>query len=84
MAKKFPIVEVEWLDSVCTGGWRDEEDYAKEYPPAIIRSAGYLLRSDRSQVVIIQSRDPKNSNASDSISIPRSAVKKMVRLLRKE
>ena len=70
------------MDSMRTGGWREEKDYAKEYPPAIMHSTGYLLKSDRSQVIILQSRDLKNGNASDSISIPRSAVKKIIRLVR--
>lgn len=82
-AKKYPIVEVEWVDSLRTGGWRLVEEYEKT-TPATCWTAGYLLKSNRKEVTVVQSHDPGNGNVNDSTTIPRSAVKKITMLVPKE
>lgn len=78
--KKYPMVEVEWVDSVRTGGWRTVEDYERAAGSAVCRSIGYTFKSNRKDIVLVQSLDPGNGNVTDSISIPRSAVRKVTRL----
>ena len=83
-AKKYHIVEVEWGDSLRTGGWRDIKEYMELTVTPTIKSVGYLLKSNRTAVTLIQSYDPAHNNMTDSITIPRSAVRKVTRLVRKE
>ena len=78
MARKLPIVEVEWRDSVSRGRWSTREDYSKE-TPANCTSVGYLLKSDREKVIIVQSTEEK-SYVLDSITIPRSCVQAIRKL----
>ena len=79
-AKKYHIVEVEWADSLRTGGWRDIKEYVELTVTPTIKSVGYLLKSNRTVVTLIQSHDPTNSNMTDSITIPRSAIKSVRKL----
>ena len=75
MNKKLRLVEVDWVDSCRHGGWQEVEEYLEEHVLKC-RSAGYLLRSNRKEVMLIQSLDP-NNKATDSMCIPRSSVKKI-------
>ena len=77
---KYRIVEVEWVDSLRTGGWRDIKEYMELTVTPTIKSVGYLLKSNRTVVTLIQSHDPTNNNMTDSITIPRSAVKNVRKL----
>ena len=79
-AKKYQPVEVEWVDSFRTGGWRDIKEYRELTVTPTIKSVGYLLKSNRTVVTLIQSHDPTHNNMTDSITIPRSAVKSVRRL----
>lgn len=79
--KKLPIVEVAWVDSLRTGGWRDVKEYMELTVSPTIKSVGYLLKSNRTVVTLIQSHDPTHNNMTDSITIPRSAVKSVRRLV---
>ena len=76
MIKKLRMVEVEWVDSCIDGGWRMKEAYLTNEGVAQCCSIGYLLRSSRKEVMMVQSQT-NSGKVSDSISIPRSCVKKM-------
>jgi hypothetical protein len=77
--KKLPIVEVEWVDSRRNGGWSSREDYMDVEVPDC-RSAGYLLTSNRKHIVLVLNQDDANGNVCDSMTIPRSAIRKVTRL----
>ena len=53
--RKLPIVEVLWEDAVTAGGWREPEGY-KEMEPTEVRTVGYLLKTTRSVVTVVQSQ----------------------------
>lgn len=74
------LVEVEWEDSNSHGNWGSKDEYAK-LTTAQCRSVGYLLRSDRKEIHLVQSVDTKGKMA-DSISIPRGCVRRIKRILR--
>ena len=73
---RFPIYEVEWLDSAHTPGWRAE---STDYGTSICLTVGYLLHRDRAMVSLVQSQSQHGSVA-EIISIPRVAVRSMKRL----
>ena len=78
--KRGQIVEVRWLDSMMRGRWDSEAEYlkwAKEIEGQPHRSVGYLLRSSKRSIVLVQSVSEfadGERNLSDAVSIPRSAV----------
>lgn len=81
MSEKWPqktIVEVSWLDACVQGKWGRKDDYLKE-GPMLCRTAGYLLKKDKSVVIIVQSQSVAGGVA-DSMTIPRSCVTKIRRL----
>ena len=80
--KKYPIVEVEWTDSGLTRGWQNYREH-RDAGLCEVQTAGYLLKSDRKKVVVGLSIDYPNGIVGDSITIPRSVVKKIRRLVDK-
>lgn len=81
--KRCPMVEVEWIDSVASGGWRKIEDYETREPTNCV-SVGYLVSKTRERIVLLQNLNPENGDASDSMTIPRACVKKIYYLTRSE
>ncbi len=76
MPKKLRIVEVEWVDSCVKGGWRMREEYLEGKGLSQCRTVGYLLRSDRQEVMVVQSQS-NTGGVADSMTIPRRCVKKI-------
>ena len=77
---KWPLtklVEIEWIDSCTGGGWRSQDSYLDDAHPAICRSIGYLLHKDAERVVVLQTMSSSSGHVSDSMTIPRVAVKCM-------
>ncbi len=74
--KKLRMVEVEWVDSCSLSGWRDVEEHREHNGIAKCATVGYLLRSNRKEVTVVQSWND-NEGAHSSMSIPRCAVKKI-------
>ena len=76
---KLPLVEVEWVDACSKAGWRPRKEYIEQ---AIVpcRTAGYLVASNRKQVVVVQSLSDTSGHVTDGIVIPRVSVKKIRRL----
>lgn len=81
MAKKLPIVEVEWEDSSGYEGWHSKAEHIAA-GVGVCRSTGYLLKSSRKAITLVQSLDDrgKHFKVADSINIPRGAVKAMRKL----
>jgi hypothetical protein len=79
-------VEVEWIDSAFTRGWRDPDEMLSESGCMNCISVGYLIRKTPKMVTIVQSHhDLKREQRfhdswSEALSIPRSCVRKIRRL----
>lgn len=77
--KRGDIVEVKWVDSAWSGGWRAEG----ELPRATdCLSVGYLRKDGRKRVTLAQGRSLTTDEYCNHISIPRPAVQSM-KLVRK-
>ena len=70
--KPMPLVEVDWLDSVTTGGWGRPRAFRKK-GALRCRTAGYLFSEDEARLVVVQSQ-AENGDLADSMTIPRAAV----------
>lgn len=79
-AKPGEIVEVKWLDSTMRGRWDSEAEYlkwAKEVEGQPHKSVGYVMRSSKRSIVLVQSISDYADGCrsrSDAVSIPRRAV----------
>ncbi len=78
--KKYPIVEVEWVDACSKYGWDDPQIYSRA-TTSICKSVGYLCKKNEHEVQVVQSLSDTGGQA-DSTSIPRKCVVK-IRILRK-
>jgi hypothetical protein len=83
LAKRYPLVEVEWEDSAGTAGWGSVAVHV-DHPIARCRTAGYLVHRSRQKLVVVGSCDDTNGNVADSMTIPRFAVRSIKRLKRGE
>ena len=84
MARKLPIVEVEWTDSAATKGWsRDPKQFTG---PGVCggvshcRTVGYLLERNSNQVVVVQNQADDTESLGEGMAIPTSCVKRIKRL----
>lgn len=83
--QKYPIVEVQWLDSATTPGWQPEL-HKQMTVPLMCWTAGYLVHKDSVSLVVAQScssEDSKNAFG-DVITIPTKTVVKYAVLRRGE
>jgi len=79
MPKVKRIVKVDWIDSSEWSGWRD--DYA-DMKPCSCTTVGFLLRSNKTRVVIAGSHS--DGNHCSHIVIPRGAIKSIADLKESE
>lgn len=79
--RKYPIVEVEWVDSVsiCDRPWHSLEEVLEMVPPLSL-SVGYLIHDSESHVVLVGSFG--ETEVSGDIVIPRGCIQKIT-ILRK-
>lgn len=80
-AKKWPmrvLVEVHWMDSASRARWGEKEDYL-QLVPVPCRTAGYLLKKNATEVVIVQSQC-EEGEVNAGMTIPRACVTKIRRL----
>ncbi len=81
---KWPLntrVEVEWVDSCTNGKWASVDVHRAESRPSLCRSIGYLLERSDKRVVVAQSMSTDTGHVSDTMAIPRVAVKRMRRIV---
>lgn len=71
---KFPLVEVEWVDSCSQGRWGSLDNY--DTNPTKCRSSGYLRHKDKKSIQLIQTHN-EDKSILDSITIPRGCVTKI-------
>ena len=75
-----PMVRVEWEDSTGIERWQAAGEVEKERPQ-MIETYGRLMRDDEVAVIVAGSRDyQEKPNVTQSMVIPRSAVRKVERL----
>lgn len=76
-------VEVEWRDSVSTGGWNTVDHYKNNRSSVgPYRSIGYLIQCNKKIVQLAQSISGLTQDISDTITIPRACVIRMRRIPR--
>ena len=79
------IVEVRWVDSHVAGKWRTPQEWDEELRFSLeCRTSGYLYRSTRKHVVIVQSIAAVGQLSSDAMVIPRGAVRSVTVLRSKK
>lgn len=83
--EKLRLVEVEWYDTAAIGGsWGSIAAQRRETNREALlhcRSVGYLLRSDKSVVVLAQNWN-SDGQCADLVVIPRGTIKRVRRLRR--
>ena len=77
--KKYPVVACEWVDSCGIGRWGPMREHL-EHEPNSITSVGYLVRTAKSHITLLQTLDPSHDNGDNSVMIVRSAIKKLTYL----
>jgi hypothetical protein len=79
--RTMPVI-VEWEDSASSGRWGTRDDYHKKAKSSLgpIRSVGWLNRSDRTAVQLLQSQSAANGDVADAVTIPRGCVRRIIRL----
>ena len=82
------LVEVVWNDASSAHGWHNEEDIP---PVSDVRSVGLVHRDDDNALALLQSVNrtedgpgTRTANCGNSLVIPRSAVREVHELIRKE
>jgi hypothetical protein len=72
--KEGDIVEVKWVDSAWSGGWRKPDEMPR---PSAVLSVGYLRRKGKKKVCLAQGRAPYSDEWLNHISIPRDCIRSM-------
>jgi hypothetical protein len=75
--KKYPLVEVHWVDSIRYLRWRDHAK-AENFEISVISTVGHLVGKTNHNVAVALSMD--YDSVMDVISIPREAVRRIRRL----
>ena len=70
MKKKYPLVEVVWVDSAFSQGWHSHTTYT---PPTECRTVGYLTHKTKECVNI--SMNVHEEQRAETMTIPRACVK---------
>jgi hypothetical protein len=76
-------VEVEWLDSVGDTGWQPVNKAHAAPPKMRCLSVGYVFERRRGYLKLVQSLSAEDA-VDNTISIPRSAIRKITPLQAKE
>lgn len=73
-------VEVEWEDSMSTSGWAPTDKHNELSQDLRCISIGYVIADTKDRVILAQSQSTHGS-AADTISIPRSAVRRVSKVV---
>lgn len=79
--KKWQLLEIEWVDSSHTSGWKNSKEHEGE-PVIDYRTVGYLLQETKRTITVTQSicdyLQEDSSRMIDAImDIPKVAIKKI-------
>lgn len=79
---RIPRVEVSWVDSAVSGGWRSLEEFRGAAQLAQCVTVGLLIKKTKKLVVVAQSA-AKDGDVADAIAIPISCVRSIRYLKRR-
>lgn len=79
MTSHKKIVCVEWDDASGQNGWRQEKDVLN-LSLSKCESVGYLVKKNKTQIILVQSIDRDLKSMDNSLTIPRKCVKRIVEL----
>ncbi len=76
--RKLRKAEVEWEDTAVKGEWSSADFYVEHAQPWLCYSIGYVLVNDDERVLLVQTCAdlPTHRQVSDSVVIPRAAIRK--------
>jgi len=77
--RSMPKVEIVWIDSCTSGRWRTLDDYQDNEGLVECHSIGYMTKKNKKEVQVVQ-QISREARVADSITIPRSCIKKIRRL----
>jgi hypothetical protein len=82
---KWDRIEIFWIDSMKTSGWRYEDDVENVTKDIYLdhKAIGYFISQNKKQIVICQSKSDdgeEKSNVGDLLTIPRVAIRKIVKI----
>lgn len=83
MKARRQIVEIEWEDSASDHGWMSTEEATGGRGTVACRSVGYLVRSDKDVVTVVQNRQNSELHAGvvyrvgEAMSIPKSVIRRI-------
>lgn len=79
--KTFPVVFVEWIDSVSAGEWQTLSEATSDM--GYTYSCGLLVGREKNYITLALSYDPDTDSVNCSKKIPLVAIKKMRTLCRR-
>lgn len=79
---KDEIVMVRWVDSLRNSAW-DKRSVHESMVASECTSVGYLLKDGEEDIIIYQSIDPDTNSVGCSLTIPKVAVREVIKLRRK-
>jgi hypothetical protein len=90
MKRPFPLVEIEWIDSIGGTSWHTLEDLLEIQDERFMvhRSAGYVVRQTDMSITLVGSYQeelgdndgPESRHVLGGTVIPRSAIRSVVKL----
>ena len=78
--KKYQIIEIKWLDSLSTSGWKKESLVKTSKERMIHKTIGYFITEDPQSILVIQSFNLSSGPYKDDIyvdgimEIPKKAI----------
>ncbi len=83
--KKWDIIQIFWLDSMSTSGWKFEDniDELTKDKYLLHTSVGFFVKKEKYQIVIVQSKSAdgeEKSNVAELLAIPIVCIKKIKKL----
>ncbi len=79
MTKRDRIEIVDWEDITSRGSWNTPE-YHAEAGLLLCQSVGFVLAETRKTLVLYQNRHAMGTTIADSITIPKSCIRKRRRI----
>lgn len=77
--RKMSLVEVVWDDAATSGRWLSLKTYIEDRGIVECRAVGYLTKKNAREIQVVQ-QISKEGDVSDSVTIPRSCVRRIRRL----
>jgi hypothetical protein len=78
------VVRIDWIDTNGSGRWTDREWAMEKVRPTLCRSYGAIIDETPEYITLAGSLDGGNDNVDHVTSIPRTAIKKITKLVEKK